>query len=57
MKASQHRRRNFLNPYDPYYKGKVYNKTNQNVLKTGKLLGIIKPHDHREYVADSVENI
>jgi len=32
MKASLHRRRNFYNPGDPYYKNKVYNKTNDNVL-------------------------
>ena len=27
------------------------------MLQTGKILGIFKPHDHREYAAGSVENI
>jgi hypothetical protein len=57
MKATRTRRRNFYNPGDPYYKNKTYNKTNDKVLQTGRLLGIIKPHDHREYVSDSIENI
>lgn len=46
MLDALHRRRDFHNPSDPFFRKLGYSYNNKKTLRTGKMLGIIKPHDH-----------
>ena len=57
MMEIAHRRRDFHNPEDPIYRKLGYSLNNRNVLRTNKLLSIIKPYDHSDYRGNSYEAI
>jgi len=56
-KIVQKKRRNFLNPKDPYLNGLNFKKNHTSVRGTGKTLDIIQPLDHSELLTKSKENI